>query len=215
MIGRWFWRLIAWSTDAVNQAKLDQELLKAIQYNKLGLVNRLHAEGASVNCRNEKSRSPLHLSVYSDWDRISHFLIDMGADLNAKGKFGGTPLHLNFGKQANAKAKPGTGLMDKFGGWFSSSEDKPSASSPAEQPEPESEPEPSAGEPEASTEEVLPEHEGVEMEEKLVPETVARSAARASIWTRKNRNTVSIFVPTATAKSITSTTPIDRTAAVR
>ena len=199
----------------MNQAKLDQELLKAIQYNKLGLVKRLHAEGASVNCRNEKSRSPLHLSVYSDWDRISHFLIDMGADLNAKGKFGGTPLHLNFGKQANAKAKPGTGLMDKFGGWFSSSEDKPSASSPAEQPEPESEPEPSAGEPEASTEEVLPEHEGVEMEEKLVPETVARSAARASIWTRKNRNTVSIFVPTATAKSITSTTPIDRTAAVR
>jgi len=199
----------------VNQAKLDQELLKAIQYNKLGLVKRLHAEGASVNCRNEESRSPLYLSVYSDWDRISHFLIDMGADLNAKGKFGGTPLHLNFGKQANAKAKPGTGLMDKFGGWFSSSEDKPSASSPAEQPEPESEPEPSAGEPEASTEEVLPEHEGVEMEEKLVPETVARSAARASIWTRKNRNTVSIFVPTATAKSITSTTPIDRTAAVR
>jgi len=197
----------------VNQAKLDQELLKAIQYNKLGLVKRLHAEGASVNCRNEESRSPLHLSVYSDWDRISHFLIDMGADLNAKGKFGGTPLHLNFGKQA--KDKPGTGLMDKFGGWFSSSEDKPSASSPAEQPEPESEPEPSAGEPEASTEEVLPEHEGVEMEEKLVPETVARSAARASIWTRKNRNTVSIFVPTATAKSITSTTPIDRTAAVR
>jgi uncharacterized protein (UPF0212 family) len=25
LIGRWFWRLIAWSTDAVNQAKLDQE----------------------------------------------------------------------------------------------------------------------------------------------------------------------------------------------
>ena len=214
----------------MNQAKLDQELLKAIQYNKLGLVKRLHAEGASVNCRNEESRSPLHLSVYSDWDRISHFLIDMGADLNAKGKFGGEEQrlgiyfcpyceqeadHLNFGKQAKAKDKPGTGLMDKFGGWFSSSEDKPSASSPAEQPEPEPEPEPSAGEPEASTEEVLPEHEGVEMEEKLVPETVARSAARASIWTRKNRNTVSIFVPTATAKSITSTTPIDRTAAVR
>ncbi len=328
----------------MNQAKLDQELLKAIQYNKLWLVKRLHAEGASVSCRNEEGRSPLHFSVYSDWDRISHFLIDMGADLNAKGKFGGTPLpplipgkaednepaeepaeepapkptsgeedvfpadirsliqarstegetplhhtavncktqvidyllrlgadpeskdnedtppqlyqpgnvesyfkipaymrcmncaesikldgeeqrlgiyfcpyceqeadHLNFGKQAKAKDKPGTGLMDKFGGWFSSSEDKPSASSPAEQPEPE----PSAGEPEASTEEVLPKHESVEMEEKLVPETVARSAARASSWTRKNRNTVSIFVPTATAKSITSTTPIDRTAAVR
>ena len=78
----------------MNQAKLDQELLKAIQYNKLGLVKRLHSEGASVSCRNEEGRSPLHLSVYSDWDRISHFLIDMGADLNAKGKFGGTPLHM-------------------------------------------------------------------------------------------------------------------------
>jgi len=33
----------------VNQAKLDQELLKTIQYNKLGLVKRLHADGASVN----------------------------------------------------------------------------------------------------------------------------------------------------------------------
>ena len=78
----------------MNQAKLDQELLKAIQYNKLGLVKRLHSEGASVSCRNEEGRSPLDLSVYSDWDRISHFLIDMGTDLNAKGKFGGTPLPL-------------------------------------------------------------------------------------------------------------------------
>ena len=78
----------------MNQAKLDQELLKAIQYNKLGLVKRLYSEGASVNCRNEEGRSPLHLSVYNDWDRVSHFLIDMGADLNAKGKFGGTPLHM-------------------------------------------------------------------------------------------------------------------------
>ena len=78
----------------MNQAKLDQELLKAIQYNKLGLVRRLHSEGASVNCCNNEGRSPLHFSVYSDWDRVSHFLIDMGADLNAKGKFGGTPLHM-------------------------------------------------------------------------------------------------------------------------
>jgi hypothetical protein len=31
----------------VNQAKLDQELLKAIQYNKQGLVKRLHSEGGS------------------------------------------------------------------------------------------------------------------------------------------------------------------------
>ena len=91
--------------------------------------------------------------------------------------------HLNFGKQAKAKDKPGTGLKDKFGGWFSSSEDKPSASSPAEQlePEPEPEPEPSADEPEASTEEVLPEHESVEMEEKLVPETVNCAICRKSL----------------------------------
>jgi len=365
LIGRWFWRLIAWSTGAVNQAKLDQELLKAIQYNKLGLVKRLHSEGASVSCRNEEGRSPLHLSVYSDWDRISHFLIDMGADLNAKGKFGGTPLHmaafkgnlaivqlmikkgadlrskdsngnlpihlaamygwadivevfvravaperwplpplipgkveddepaqeatpkptsgdedifpadirsliqarstdgetplhhaavncktqaidyllrlgadpeakdnedtppqlyqpgnvesyfkipayvrcmncaesikldgeeqrigvyfcpyceqevdhLNYGKQASVKGSGGAGLMDKFDGWFSSSEDKPSVSSPVEQ----SEPEPSGGELEASTEEVLPEHESVEMEEKLVPETVNCAICRKSL----------------------------------
>ena len=352
----------------MNQAKLDQELLKAIQYNKLGLVKRLHSEGASVNCRNEEGRSPLHLSVYSDWDRVSHFLIDMGADLNAKGKFGGTPLHmaafkgnlaivqlmlkkggdlrakdsngnlpihlaamygwadiveafvravaperwplpplipgkaednepaeeaapkpasgeedvfpadirsliqarstegetplhhaavncktqaidyllrlgadpeakdnedtppqlyqpgnvesyfkipayvrcmncaesikldgeeqrlgiyfcpyceqevdhLNFGKQATAKkGSGGAGLMDKFGGWFSSSEDKPSASSPAEQAEPEPEPEPES-EPVAA-EEALPEHESVEMEEKLIPETVHCAICRKSL----------------------------------
>jgi ankyrin repeat protein len=355
----------------VNQAKLDQELLKAIQYNKLGLVKRLQSEGASVNCRNEEGRSPLHLSVYNDWDRISHFLIDMGAELNAKGKFGGTPLHmaafkgnlaivqlmlkkgadlrakdsngnlpihlaamygwadivelfvrtvaperwplpplivgnaeddepaeetdqqpaadeenfpvdirsliqarstegetplhhaavncktqvidyllrlgadpeakdnedtppqlyqpgneesyfkipayvrcmncaesikldgeeqrsgiyfcpyceeevdhLNFGKQAKAKGSGG-GLMDKFGGWFSSSEDKPSDLPPAEQPEPEPEPEPdpepSADEADAPAAETLPEHEDVEMEQKLIPETVHCAICRKSL----------------------------------
>ena len=352
----------------MNQAKLDKELLKALQYNKLELVTRLQAEGASVNCRNEENRTPLHLSVYSDWDRISYFLIDMGADLNAKGKYGGTPLHmaafkgnlaivqlmlkkggdlrakdsngnlpihlaamygwtdiveafvravaperwplpplipskaednepaeeaapkpasgeedvfpadirsliqarstegetplhhaavnckaqsidyllrlgadpeakdnedtppqlyqpgneesyfkipayvrcmncaesikldgeeqrlgiyfcpyceqevdhLNFGKKATAKkGSGGAGLMDKFGGWFSSSEDKPSASSPAEQPEPEPEPEPES-EPVAA-EEALPEHESVEMEEKLIPETVHCAICRKSL----------------------------------
>jgi ankyrin repeat protein len=346
----------------VNQAKLDQELLKAIQYNKLGLVKRLHSEGASVNCRNDEGRSPLHLSVYSDWDRVSHFLIDMGADLNAKGKFGGTPLHmaafkgnrvivqlmlkkggdqrakdsngnlpihlaamygwadivelfvravaperwplpplipgkaednepaeepasgdedvfpadirsliqarstegetplhhaavncktqaadyllrlgadpeakdnedtppqlyqpgnvesyfkipayvrcmncaesikldgeeqrtgvyfcpyceqevdhLNFGKQATATARgSGDGLMKKFGGWFSSSEDKPRAPSPAEQPEPETETEPEPSAPE----ETLVEHESVEMEEKLIEETVNCAICRKSL----------------------------------
>ncbi|MFQ3167869.1 MAG: ankyrin repeat protein [Limisphaerales bacterium] len=346
----------------MNQAKLDQELLKAIQYNKLGLVKRLHSEGASVNCRNDEGRSPLHLSVYSDWDRVSHFLIDMGADLNAKGKFGGTPLHmaafkgnrvivqlmlkkggdqrakdsngnlpihlaamygwadivelfvravaperwplpplipgkaednepaeepasgdedvfpadirsliqarstegetplhhaavncktqaadyllrlgadpeakdnedtppqlyqpgnvesyfkipayvrcmncaesikldgeeqrtgvyfcpyceqevdhLNFGKQATATARgSGDGLMKKFGGWFSSSEDKPRAPSPAEQPEPETETEPEPSAPE----ETLVEHESVEMEEKLIEETVNCAICRKSL----------------------------------
>jgi ankyrin repeat protein len=317
----------------VNQAKLDQELLKAIQYNKLGLVKRLHSEGASVNCRNEEGRSPLHLSVYSDWDRVSHFLIKKGGDLRAKDSNGNLPIHLaamygwadiveafaravaperwplpplipgkaednepaeeaapkpasgeedvfpadirsliqarstegetplhhaavncktqaidyllrlgadpeakdnedtppqlyqpgnvesyfkipayvrcmncaesikldgeeqrlgiyfcpyceqevdhlNFGKQARAKkGSGGAGLMDKFGGWFSSSEDKPSASSPAEQAEPEPEPEP---EPVAAVE-ALPEHESVEMEEKLIPETVHCAICRKSL----------------------------------
>jgi len=353
----------------VNQAKLDQELLKAIQYNKLGLVKRLHSEGASVNCRNEEGRSPLHLSVYNDWDRVSHFLIDMGADLNAKGKFGGTPLHmaafkgnlpivqlmlkkggdlrakdsngnlpihlaamygwadivevfvravaperwplpplivpkvnddepaeesdappppdeenfpadirtlvqarstegetplhhaavnchtqvidyllrlgadpeakdnedtppqlyqpgkpesffkvpayvrcmncaesikldgeeqrtgiyfcpycekevdhLNFGKQTKGKEKDG-GLRSKFGGWFSSSEDSPSAPPAAKEPEsePEPEPEPSADAPEPSEEQTLPEHDDVEMEQKLIPENVHCAICRKSL----------------------------------
>ena len=92
--------------------------------------------------------------------------------------------HLNFGKQATAKkGSGGAGLMDKFGGWFSSSEDKPSASSPAEQPEPEPEPESeseSESEPVAA-EEALPEHESVEMEEKLIPETVHCAICRKSL----------------------------------
>ena len=76
----------------MNQAKLDQEFLKAIQYNKLALVKRLHSDGASVNCRNEEGRSPLHLSIYNGWDSISQYLIKFRADLDAKGKFG-----TNFG----------------------------------------------------------------------------------------------------------------------
>lgn len=78
----------------MNQAKLDQEFLKAIQYNKLALVKRLHSDGANVNCRNDEGRSPLHLSIYSEWDPISRYLIASGADLDAKGKFGGTPVHM-------------------------------------------------------------------------------------------------------------------------
>ena len=78
----------------MNQAKLDQEFLKAIQYNKLALVKRLHSDGASVNCRNEEGRSPLHLSIYNGWDPISQYLIKFRADLDAKGKFGGTPVHM-------------------------------------------------------------------------------------------------------------------------
>ena len=65
--------------------------------------------------------------------------------------------------------------MKKFGGWFSSSEDKPRAPSPAEQPEPETEPEPSA------PEETLVEHESVEMEEKLIEETVNCAICRKSL----------------------------------
>jgi len=364
----------------VNQAKLDQELLKAIQYNKLGLVKRLHSEGASVNCRNDEGRSPLHLSVYSDWDSISRFLIDMGADLNAKGKFGGTPLHmaafkgnlaivqlmikkgvdlrakdsngnvpmhlaamygwadivevfikavvpkgyeaqplipqkmdddeeseqpveepateaegeaeedihpdirsliqarntegetplhhaavnckkqaieyllrlgadpeakdnqdtppqlyqpgkpesyfkvpayvrcmscaesikldgeeqrtgiyfcpyceqevdhLNFGKQT----KPG-GLKDKFGGWFSSSEEKPGIQPPAEKPEPESVSEPSADETAGADGEAPPEHEEVEMEEKLIPETVNCAICRKSLKLDKEEQKRGIY----------------------
>ena len=78
----------------MNQAKLDQEFLKAIQYNKLALAKRLQSDGANVNCRNDEGRSPLHLSIYSDWDPISQYLIKFGADLDAKGKFGGTPVHM-------------------------------------------------------------------------------------------------------------------------
>ena len=78
----------------MNQAKLDQEFLKAIQYNKLALAKRLQSDGANVNCRNDEGRSPLHLSIYCEWDPISRFLIDAGADLDAKGKFGGTPVHM-------------------------------------------------------------------------------------------------------------------------
>ena len=78
----------------MNQAKLDQEFLKAIQYNKLALAKRLHSDGANVNCRNDEGRSPLHLSIYSEWDPISRYIIASGADLDAKGKFGGTPVHM-------------------------------------------------------------------------------------------------------------------------
>ena len=91
--------------------------------------------------------------------------------------------HLNFGKQTKAKPGSGGGLMNKFGGWFSSSEDKPSAPSPAEEPEPEPEPEPT---PEPSEDEPIaaePPHEDedVEMAEKLIPETVNCAICRKSL----------------------------------
>lgn len=50
----------------------------------------LIGQGADVNAKDEKGRTPLH---YIDDKDTAELLIAKGADVSAKGKYGNTPLH--------------------------------------------------------------------------------------------------------------------------
>jgi ankyrin repeat protein len=82
------------SRSAMNQYRIDQELIEAVQENNLPEVVRLWRAGADVNAKDAFDRTPLHWACYNDHSQVAKELLEHGADTEAKAVLGWTPLHL-------------------------------------------------------------------------------------------------------------------------
>src|SRR5579883_132731 len=57
------------------------------------VLRLLKKEPESIHIRNELDNEPLHEACWAKHPRVVRLLIDHGADANARGDFGRTPLH--------------------------------------------------------------------------------------------------------------------------
>jgi len=53
--------------------------------------------GLDINAVNEKHQTALHSAAFMGWTEIVKFLAEKGADLNAKDKYGQTPVSMSLG----------------------------------------------------------------------------------------------------------------------
>jgi ankyrin repeat protein len=81
----------------VNQS---QTLLHwAVEQHNIDAAEILITNGANINAKTAKGRTPLHsAALYYNWKDIAELLISKGAQVNAKNIYGRTPLHLAASK---------------------------------------------------------------------------------------------------------------------
>ena len=58
-------------------------LLRAAHAGDVAVINRLVAEGADVNVRDESARTPIHLAAFASHDDALRVLTAAGADMKA------------------------------------------------------------------------------------------------------------------------------------
>ena len=64
--------------------RMDDRLIRAAARGDLDAVRRAHARGASVEARDDQGRTALVAAAYGNHLGVARFLIDAGADVNAK-----------------------------------------------------------------------------------------------------------------------------------
>ena len=80
----------------VNQS---QTLLHwAVEQHNIDAAEILITNGANINAKTAKGRTPLHSAALYNWKDIAELLISKGAQVNAKNIYGRTPLHLAASK---------------------------------------------------------------------------------------------------------------------
>src|SRR5688500_9271340 len=77
---------------AVEQKKLDEQLLSACRYGNLDDVAKFLEQGADANTVNEYGVSALHLAAREGNAKLIGLLIKSGANVNVKDRSGDTPL---------------------------------------------------------------------------------------------------------------------------
>lgn len=75
------------------QRYLNDKLLYEVCDGRLARVQQLINQGAAPNVRDPENRAILHLTILDEREAMALWLIERGSDPNAKGKYGGTPLH--------------------------------------------------------------------------------------------------------------------------
>ena len=71
------------------------QLHEALTRNDLGATGELLSEGANINAKDPDERTLLHRAVLEDrGEAMVDFLLERGADVNARGEHNCTPIHL-------------------------------------------------------------------------------------------------------------------------
>ena len=71
----------------------DKALLNQYFLSDIDKVKQYLADGANVNAKDKRNKTPLHNAAYGGHREIAELLIDKGANVNAKDKSNKTPLH--------------------------------------------------------------------------------------------------------------------------